>query len=104
MKRDVISVKTAAGANAIKKKDVEKQMRLEKLQNLLEKKNFPFTYTEEDGCGSVDFEYRGVAYHVWEFCEDHVWGAETNVRTLGRHEDLQGDYEQEIIDLIKNWN
>ena len=38
-------------------------MRLEKLQNLL-KKRFPFTYSEEDGCGSIDFEYRGVAYHV----------------------------------------
>lgn len=42
-------------------------MRLEKLQNLLKEKGFPYTYTEEDQCGSVDFEYRGVAYHVWEF-------------------------------------
>lgn len=78
-------------------------MRLEKLQNLLKEKNFSFTYTEEDGCGSVDFEYRGVAYHVWEFC-DKEWGAETNVINMGRHEDVYGDYEKKIIELVKTWN
>ena len=35
-------------------------MRLEKIQKVLKEKNFPYTYTEEDGCGSIDFEYRGV--------------------------------------------
>lgn len=47
-------------------------MRLEKLQQVLREKQFPFSYSEEDGCGSVDFEYRGVAYHVWEF-HDGEW-------------------------------
>ena len=42
-------------------------MRLEKIQKVLKEKNFPYTYTEEDGCGSIDFEYRGVVYHVWNF-------------------------------------
>ena len=79
-------------------------MRLEKLQNLLREKKFPFTYTEADGCGSVDFEYRGVAYHVWEFQDQGTWGAETNVKTVGRHGDLLGNYEEEIIELEKNWN
>ena len=78
-------------------------MRLEKLQRLLEEKGFPFTYSEEDGCGSIDFEQRGVSDHVWEFCDD-VWGAETNVKNMGRHEDLFGDYEQEIIDIVQTWN
>ena len=79
-------------------------MRLEKLQNLLKEKKFPFTYAEADGCGSVDFEYRGVAYHVWEFQDNGTWGAETNVKPVGRHEDLLGNYEQDIIDLVKDWN
>ena len=34
------------------------------------------------------------AYHVWEFFDDDVWGAETNVKNMGRHEDLFGEYEQ----------
>lgn len=78
-------------------------MRLEKLQQVLREKQFPFSYSEEDGCGSVDFEYRGVAYHVWEF-HDGEWGAESNVKNMGRHEDLYGDYEEEIIAIVKQWN
>ena len=78
-------------------------MRLERVQSLLKEKGFPFTYTEEEGCGSLDFEYRGVAYHVWEFF-DQVWGAETNVRNMGRHEDLFVDYEEEILKLVSKWN
>lgn len=78
-------------------------MRLVKLQQVLKEKNFPFTYAEEDGCGSIDFEYRGVAYHVWEFHEEE-WGAESNVKNMGRHEDMYGDYEKEIIALISGWN
>ena len=78
-------------------------MRLEKIQKVLKAKNFTYTYTEEDGCGSIDFEYRGVVYHVWEFQDQDQWGAETNVRTVGRHEDILGDYEEEIIKLISGW-
>ena len=78
-------------------------MRLEKVQKVLKEKGFPFTYMEDDSCGSVNFEYRGVVYHVWEFCEDGIWGAETNVRNIGRHEDISGDYETEIIGLIQSW-
>ena len=75
-------------------------MRLEKIQKVLKEKKFPYTYTEEDGCGSIDFEYRGVVYHVWEFQDQD----QTNVRTVGRHEDILGDYEEEIIKLISGWN
>lgn len=57
---------------------------------------------EEDGCKSIDFEYRGVAYHIWEFY-DGEWGAESNVRHGGGMEEFTGDYETELLEVIKNW-
>ena len=78
-------------------------MRLEKVQKVLKEKGFPFTYVEEDSCGSVNFEYRGVVYHVWEFCEDGIWGAETNIYEAGRSEDIEGDYEEKIAGEILSW-
>lgn len=77
---------------------------IRKVAKPFKRKRFPFTYSEEDGCGSIDFEYRGVAYHVWEFFDDDIWGAETNVKNMGRHEDLFGEYEREIIDIVQTWN
>ena len=79
-------------------------MRLEKLQAFLKEKNWKMQYSEEDGCASIDFEYRGVPYHVWEFEENGVRGAETNVRSGGRYEDISGDYETEIIEIINSWS
>lgn len=35
-------------------------MRLQKVQDALNKKNIKFEYTEEDGCGSLDFMFRGT--------------------------------------------
>ena len=49
-------------------------MRLQKVQEALNTKKIPFEYTEEDGCGSIDFMFRGLKFHVWEY-EDSVWGA-----------------------------
>ncbi len=49
-------------------------MRLQKVQDALNKKNIKFEYTEEDGCGSLDFMFRGLKFHVWEY-EDNGWGA-----------------------------
>ena len=40
-------------------------MRLQKVQDALNKKNIKFEYTEEDGCGSLDFMFRGLKFHVW---------------------------------------
>ena len=37
-------------------------MRLEKVQDALNKKNIKFEYTEEDGCGSLDFMFRGLKF------------------------------------------
>ena len=36
--------------------------------------------------------------------DDDIWGAETNVKNMGRHEDLFGEYEREIIDIVQTWN
>lgn len=77
-------------------------MRLERITRFLDEKAMVYRYTEVDGCGSIDFEYRGVGYHVWEF-EENGWGAETNVRNGGQSEDILGDYESEIIRIIENW-
>lgn len=77
-------------------------MRLGKIQQFMNEKQIPFTYTEEGGLGSIDFEYRGLSYHIWEF-EDGGCGAESNVRNAGRTEDFSGDYESAIMEIMKNW-
>ena len=78
-------------------------MRLVKLQEYFKENKIPFTYAEEEELGSLDFEVHGIAFHVWEFCEDGVYGAESNVESCGRHKDYEGDYEQTILDIISKW-
>ena len=53
-------------------------MRLQIVQDALKKKNIKYEYTEIDGCGRLDFLFRGLKFHVCEY-EDRVWGAETNI-------------------------
>ena len=77
-------------------------MRLEKLQAYLRDKGQEYRYTEEDGCGSLDFMFRGLSFHVWEY-HDGVWGAETNIYAAGRSEDIEGDYEEKIAREILSW-
>ena len=77
-------------------------MRLERVQDALKKKNITYQYTEEDGCGSLDFMFRGLSFHVWEYF-DSVWGAETNVYEAGRSQDVEGDYEDAIAKEILSW-
>ena len=77
-------------------------MCLEKIQNALKEKRISYEYTEEDDCGSLDFLFRGLKFHVWEF-EDNGWGAETNIFDAGRSEDIEGDYEQIISAEILSW-
>lgn len=77
-------------------------MRLQKVQDALNKKNITFEYTEEDGCGSLDFMFRGLKFHVWEY-EDNGWGVETNIYAAGRSEDIDGDYEEKISAEILSW-
>lgn len=62
----------------------------------------PFTYVEEHDCGSITFIHRGLSYHIWEFPEPER-GAESNVRSCGRTEDYEGDYEENILAIMKTW-
>lgn len=78
-------------------------MRLTRVQNALKEKNITFQYTEEDGCGSLDFEFRGLRYHVWEYAEDGTWGVETNVFEAGRSRDIEGNYEEILEAEILSW-
>lgn len=77
-------------------------MRLKRVQKALKDKNIKYQYTEENGCGSIDFMFRGLRFHVWEY-EDRVWGAETNVFEAGRSQDIEGDYEDRIAWEIESW-
>lgn len=77
-------------------------MRLQRVREALEKKRITYKYSEEDGCGSLDFLFRGLSFHVWEFCDDG-WGAETNIFNVGRSQDLEGDYEAVISAEILSW-
>ncbi|MCQ2500620.1 MAG: kinase [Lachnospiraceae bacterium] len=78
-------------------------MRLNKVKQALDTKRITFTYTEEDGCGSLDFLFRGLSFHVWEYQDGEVWGAETNIFSAGRSEDIEGDYESIIEKEILSW-
>lgn len=77
-------------------------MRLGRIQKALENKKITFTYHEEDGCGSIDFLFRGLNYHIWEFL-DGEWGVETNLYHAGHHEDIMGDYEEKLSKEIESW-
>ena len=77
-------------------------MRLEKIQQQLEEMGIKFRYTEDDDCGSIDFIHRGLSYYIWEFPAPER-GAESNVRTAGRGEDFEADYEDTILEILKTW-
>ena len=77
-------------------------MRLVKIREFLSSRNMPFTYTQEDDCGSIDFIHRGLSYHIWEYPAPER-GAESNIRTAGRGEDFEGDYEEALLDILKTW-
>lgn len=81
-------------------------MRLLKIQDTLKEIGLTYSYAEEDGCGSIDFEYRGLKYHIWEFADDETpCGVETNLFRAGRSEDIMGDYEQVLAEELKlNFN
>lgn len=79
-------------------------MRLEAVQQKLQDKNITFTYTEEDGCGSIDFMHRGLSYHIWEYANtDMPVGVETNLMHAGKSEDVEGDYEATLCQWLKEY-
>jgi len=75
---------------------------LNRVLALIQERGWTYSYTEEDGLGSIDFDYRGVPYHIWEF-EDGERGVESNVRNGGRQEEFLGDYESELLEIMKDW-
>ena len=77
-------------------------MRLARIQEHLKAKGVSYQYYEEDGCGTIEFLHRGLSYHIWEYPEDDP-GASSNVRTWGRMEDFEGDYEDAIIRVMEKW-
>lgn len=79
-----------------------KEERLERVLSLIEKRGWTFRRCMEDDCESIDFEYRGVSYHIWEF-HDEEWGVETNVRHGGGMEEITGDYETKLLEIMEDW-
>lgn len=77
-------------------------MRLEKIRAFLQQCSIHYTYHEEDDCGSIDFIHRGLSYYIWEYPASER-GAQSNVRTAGRGEDFEDDYEEAILDILKTW-
>lgn len=81
---------------------MEQTTYLSRILAFIRERGWTYSYHEEDGFGSIDFDYRGVPYHIWEF-EEGERGAESNVRSGGRQEDFYGDYEAELLELMKDW-
>ncbi len=79
------------------------EKRMAKIQAILEERHIPYDYHEEDGCGSIDFMFRGLSYHIWEYEDNGVYGAETNIFWAGRSQDVDGDYDTIISDEMKTW-
>lgn len=77
-------------------------MRLEKIQQQLNHMGITFKYVEDDDCGSIDFIHRGLSYHIWEYPAPDR-GAHSNIRTTGRGEDFEGDYENDLLQILQSW-
>ena len=65
-------------------------MRLAGIQQFLKEHHLPFQYWEEDDCGSIEFDHRGLHYHIWEF-------------PAGRSEEFGDNYEEVILGILKTW-
>ena len=77
-------------------------MRLESIQCQLKNMGIQFRYLEENDCGSIDFIHRGLSYYIWEFPAPER-GAESNIRTAGRGEDFEDNYEDAIVSILRTW-
>ncbi len=77
-------------------------MGLNNIRAFLDRRGMAHKYFEEDGCGSIDFIHNGLSYHIWEFPAEEQ-GAESNVRTAGKMEVYTGDYEAQILSILKTW-
>ena len=77
-------------------------MHMPVIQYVLKEKSISFSYVEEDNCGSIDFEHRGLRYHIWEYADEaDPVGVEKNRRYAGRDEEIEGDYDRLLAEHLK---
>ena len=77
-------------------------MRLSKIQEYMTQRGMKYSYREEDDCGTIEFDHRGLHYHIWEYPAPER-GAESNVLSAGRSIEYEGDYEEAILEILKSW-
>lgn len=77
-------------------------MRLSKIQEYMTQRGMKYSYREEDDCGTIEFDHRGLHYHIWEYPAPER-GAESNVLSAGRSVEYEGDYEEAILEILKSW-
>ena len=77
-------------------------MRLNRVREHLTSHGVPFQYYEEDDCGSITFVHKGLSYHIWEYPAPER-GAQSNVRSAGKSEDYDGNYEDRILEVLETW-
>ncbi len=79
-------------------------MRFDEILEELKKRKIKYTFTEEDDCISLDFIWRGLSYHIWEFLDDDgTRGCDTNVFTTGRTVELLDNYIETILEELRRW-
>lgn len=77
-------------------------MRLSRIQEYMTRRGMQYSYREEDDCGTIEFDHRGLHYHIWEYPAPER-GAESNVLSAGRSVEYEGDYEDAILEILKSW-
>ena len=77
-------------------------MRLSRIQEYMTQRGMKYSYREEDDCGTIEFDHRGLHYHIWEYPAPER-GAESNVLSAGRSVEYEGDYEEAILEILKSW-
>ena len=77
-------------------------MRLSRIQEYMTQRGMKYSYREEDDCGTIEFDHRGLHYHIWEYPAPER-GAESNVLSAGRSIEYEGDYEDAILEILKSW-
>lgn len=77
-------------------------MRLSRIQEYMTRRGMTYSYREEDDCGTIEFDHRGLHYHIWEYPAPER-GAESNVLSAGRSVEYEGDYEEAILEILKSW-
>lgn len=78
------------------------ELGLKRVQAYLRSIGHPYSYWEENDCGAIEFDHRGLHYHIWEYPEPEC-GAEANLESAGRSVEYTGDYETKLISILESW-